>query len=242
MKIKSKIITALFAVSFGYNTAQAASIQFTDWTLQTAGSPSAVGNYALTISTTASADVFNFNLTVNPLNADALGLFIDIGSFNFGTTPELSNINTVPTGGDIKLFASDTTSDDCGNGCNLNGGGASGSAIDPVSGFLGDGQWELVVRLDTNGSAHVYQTFSFDVSHLTGVNLSQFNLAAIRAQTVCTVSGATIPCSSTTSEKAQSLPGEIVDPEGGQVPEPTVIALLGIGLLGFGISRKGKLS
>ena len=42
----------------------------------------ATGNYQLTVTQVGTE--FNYELTVNPWNAEALGLFIDLGDFDLG--------------------------------------------------------------------------------------------------------------------------------------------------------------
>lgn len=56
-----------------------ATVIYNSWT----SNDSQTGNYILTIN--ASGGFFNYNLTVNPWNAEALGLFIDLGAVTVGT-------------------------------------------------------------------------------------------------------------------------------------------------------------
>ena len=112
------------------------------------------GNYILTITDTGVTNLFNWNLTVNPWNAEALGLFVDLGDVTIATPVTLTNV--VPAG-EVVVFATDTTSEDCGTGCNLEGNGLGLPA-------LGGGDWELVFRLAENGYDGI-QTVSY--THLT---------------------------------------------------------------------------
>ena len=68
------------------------------------------GNYSLEI--TQGSGLLNFALTIDPWNAEALGVFIDLGDVDI-TDTTLSNISSSPNTGSILLYANDTTSNTC---------------------------------------------------------------------------------------------------------------------------------
>ncbi len=216
-------------------TVQAAEITYDTWTTNENDS----GNYILTINDNT-AGKFNFNLTVDPWNAEALGLFIDFGdkpigltNVDNGATPDplditavgLSNVSPV---GEVAVFNTDTSSDGCGQGCNLQG------LSPPVA--VPDGQWELVFRLGSQGFDSI-QTFSFTTNDF-GLTLADFGLAGIRAQQYCDpgdlLPGDTCDGSDKSYGSTNGGPGPEPDP----IPEPGSLALLGLGLAGLGYFRR----
>ncbi|MBL0292151.1 MAG: hypothetical protein IPQ15_16295 [Betaproteobacteria bacterium] len=96
------------------------------------------GNYILTITETGESNLFNWNLTVNPWNAEALGLFVDLGA----VTDPTPCADQCPSH-QGSWFRHHTTSDGCGEGCNLNGLSLPA---------LGGGDCELMFRLADNGT------------------------------------------------------------------------------------------
>src|SRR5690242_21107976 len=68
---------AAAALAFGSVGAHA-SIIYSNWT----GDAAPNGNYILTVSHDSATSKFNYNLTVNPWNAEALALFVDFGNVN----------------------------------------------------------------------------------------------------------------------------------------------------------------
>ncbi|ACK65070.1 hypothetical protein PCC8801_0994 [Rippkaea orientalis PCC 8801] len=202
-------------VAFLPGVANAASITYDTWTTNEGDT----GNYILTI--TENGSNFDVNLTVNPWNAEALGLFIDLGGKTISNTT-LSNVS--PTN-QVVVFATDTASDNCGQGCNLNG--LNYQLASP------DGEWEWVFRLGNQGYDGI-QTFSFTIAN-NGATLADFATVGIRAQQLC-VPGDTLPNGNCRdSDKSfQSNPT-------GVVPEP--LTILGAGAaIGFGASFKRKLA
>jgi hypothetical protein len=208
MKSYTKAVAAV-ALAVGSLSAQA-SLIYSTWT----GNAAPDGNYTLTVNHTAGK--FNYNLTVNPWNAEALGLFVDFGNINL--TGPVSITNASPAG-QVNLFAMDTSSDSCGSGCNLNG------LTVPLA---GDGQWELVFSLGSSGFDGI-QTFSWSTQDF-GLDESAFGLVAIRAQQLCT--SGTLPNSGCTgSDKVYGFVDTPRPPS--NVPEPGTALLFGLGLLGI---------
>lgn len=182
------------------------------------------GNYILSV--THAVDKFNWSLTVDPWNAEALGLFVDLGSATIGAVG-LSNVNP---GGQVAVYATDTPSDDCGNGCNLNG-----LSLPSLVG----GDWELVFRLGDNGWDG-YQTFSWTTADF-GLTEAAFGVVGIRAQQLCGP-GDLLPgdrCGD--SDKAYGTPTEDeLPPTGGTIPEPASLGLVGLGLLAAAATRRRR--
>lgn len=183
------------------------------------------GNYILTV--TQDADRLDFNLTVNPWNAEALGLFVDLGNVNVGAL----TLSSVLPAGQVSVFATDTTSDDCGQGCNLNG-------LPVGSGY--DGEWEMVFRLGDQGYDGI-QTFSFTVdSNLLDLTEAMLGTVGIRAQQLCPA-GTTLPggisnCGG--SDKSWGVPNDPNTPP--PLPEPAMLGLLGLGLAGIAAARRRR--
>lgn len=182
------------------------------------------GNYILNIDEQATDGVFNFNLTVNPWNAEALGLFIDFGDFDLSAL-SLSNISPI---NQVSLYDKDTDSDNCGPGCNLNG--LNPTLLNP------DGEWELVFRLGSQGFNNI-QTFSWTVAGLTGIDESDIGVIGIRAQQLCDP-GQTLPNGSCGGSDKSVFS---VDPNtGSSVPEPSSFALMGLAFLAFGFLQRKR--
>ncbi len=194
------------------------------------------GSYIVTISEQATDGFFDFHVTVDPWDAEVLGLFVDFGNYDLlGPTP-LSNVTPA---GEVSLFASDTSSDNCGAGCNLQG--LSPTLLTP------DDEWELVFRLGAQGFDNI-QTFSWTISGLTGLDESDIGVLGIRAQQQC-APGDTLPNGScggsdksyfSSSSSSSSSSGTASSTSGFGVPEPSTYSLLGLAAVAFGFVHRRR--
>lgn len=209
------ILSILFTAVLLNSTANAGTITYDTWTTNEGSS----GNYIVTIDDNT-AGKFNYTLNVNPWNAEALGIFFDLGDVNIAGPVGLS-------GSQVSLVGTDTSSNSCGAGCNLNG------LNPPVA--APDGQWELVFRLGTQGFNNI-QSFSWQTNDF-GLSLSDFGLAGVRAQNLCT-GIETLPTGSCKgSDKSYGTPEGNVT-----VPEPSAWILLLVGLSCIALTRKNMAS
>jgi hypothetical protein len=194
-----------------------AAVVYDTWTSNEAPN----GNYELTITHNPVSSKFNYNLTVNPWNAEALGLFIDFGNRDISGPVTLTNVSP---SGEVVLHALETTSNTCGTGCNLNG---------LTLPSLGDGEWELVFRLGDTGFEGI-QTFSWTTQDF-GLDESALGVVGVRAQQLCT--SGTLPSGSCgDSDKAYGFGDRTTTIQG--VPEPASLALLAAALLAGSVVRR----
>ena len=129
--------------------------------------------------------------------------------------------------GEVSVFDTDTSSNNCGAGCNLNG--LVAPLADP------DGEWEWVIRLADQGFDGI-QTFSFDIAN-NGLTLDDWGVIGVRSQQLCsgdnTLDNGDSGCGG--SDKSY-------DPDGGtqSIPEPSAILGLALFFGGLITSRRRK--
>tara|TARA_R110000823_G_scaffold47903_18_gene122005 strand:+ start:37161 stop:37844 length:684 start_codon:yes stop_codon:yes gene_type:complete len=180
------------------------------------------GNYILTVDHRIATNQFDLNFTVSPWNAEGLGLFIDLGDFDLTGPVGLTNVAPV---NEVTLFATDTASNSCGPGCNLNG--LNPTLLQP------DDEWELVFRLASQGFDNI-QTFSFSINDL-GLTESAFGMVGIRAQQLCSGNALLPDGACGGSDKSIGTPrtpepDPDPDPDPNPVPAPQTLLMFALGL------------
>lgn len=208
------------------------AVLFDSWT----SNSSLTGSYVVTVQHNQDTSTWDFVFTVDPWDAEGLGLFIDLGDFDLTDTPVLSGVSWEPyvTAGRVNIQKTDSSSSACGSGCNING--LNPPLADP------DDQWEFVFRLGRRKYDGI-QTFNFSVndSALAGISDSDWGLIAVRGRQVCP-SGSTHPDDEDdcdfNGDKAYAT-GTVV-PDFDEVPVPGTSLLLGLGLVLLARARKGR--
>lgn len=219
--------TLVLAASALFAGLAQATVVYNSWSSNDASS----GNYIVSVSHVGSS--FNWSLTVSPWNAEALGLFVDLGAVSVGA-PAGVNLSAVSPVNQVQVYATDTASNDCGSGCNLNGLSLPA---------LGGGDWELVFRLADQGYDGI-QTFSWTTQDF-GLGEADLGVIGIRAQQLCDP-GQLLPdgqCGGSDKSVGNYQPGGTGGTGGGgsnPVPEPGTLALVCLGLLAAGRARQGR--
>jgi len=193
-----------------------ATVVFDSWTSNEGNS----GNYIVTI--TLNGAFFDVELTVDPWNAAAVGIFFDLGD---ATIVDDTIQNQAPAG-EISVFATDTSGDTCGPGCNING--LDVMLADP------DQEWEWVFSLGDAGFEGI-QTFSWQMA-ANSLGEEDFATVAIRAQQLCSGDDLLPEDSGSCggSDKSYSHGGTQ------EISEPGTLALFGLGLGLLGWLGRGK--
>ena len=199
------------------------AVLYDSWT----SNSSPTGSYVVTVQHNQDTSTWDFVFTVDPWDAEGLGLFIDLGDFDLTDTPVMTGTSWEPylTDGRITLYDTDADTKLCGSGCNINN--LNPPLADP------DDEWEFVFRLGRRKYDGI-QTFNFSVndSALAGVTDSDWGLIAVRGRQVCP-SGSTYPDDEDdcdfNGDKAYAT-GAVV-PDFDEVPVPGTCFLLGLGLV-----------
>ncbi len=206
------------------------AVLYDSWT----SNSSPTGSYVVTVQHNEDTSTWDFVFTVDPWDAEGLGLFIDLGDFDLTDTPVLSGVSWEPyvTAGRVNIQKTDSSSSACGSGCNINN--LNPPLADP------DDEWEFVFRLGRRKYDGI-QTFNFSVneSALDGIDDEDWGLIAVRGRHVCP-SGSTHPddeddCNFN-GDKAYAT-GAVV-PDFDEVPVPATSFLLGLGLILLARARR----
>lgn len=227
MKVVKGILGSLIAAGavVAMSSAQAAEIRYDTWSTNEGIS----GNYILTVDDDGGR--FNFDLTVDPWNAEALGLFVD-----FGENPLDGDwvSDDLDIQGDASVTGSwvNVTDGSCGSGCEMKN-------LLKNTGVEFDNTWDMVFRFTDTGFQGV-QSFNWSTAML-GSSLDDFGVVAVRAQNLCsgddvleTGEGGDEGCGG--SDKSFGFGAPVT------VPEPGMLGLMGLGLLMLAFRRRNKVA
>jgi len=198
-----------------------ASIVYNSWVTNEGDS----GNYILTITDQSDGD-YSFELTVDPWNAEALALYVDLGDKDVSSLAILGDsVQTDPyVGGSVSILATDVAPDEnqpfqaC-SACKLNG--LNAPVIEP------DGEWEMVFQLGETGYEGI-QSFSWILTGLYDISESDFGLIGIRAQNLCEDDSLLTEESSSGCGGSDKSYNDVPN-----VPLPAAVWLFGSALIGF---------
>lgn len=197
-------------------------VTYDNWTSNNSQS----GSYIVTIDHDTANSTWDFVFTVDEWDAEGLGLFVDLGAYDLTDTPMLSNVSWDPSAADggVAIWDTDTSSSNCGRGCNINGLNA------PLPDL--DGEWELVFRLGEQGFDGI-QTYNFSVNDaaLSGITDSDWGLIAVRSQQLCPPGTTLADGDANCGGSDKSYGAGAIDPDPPVVPVPTTPALVGLGLV-----------
>lgn len=226
LNIKSLLAAAGLAAGLA-SSAQAGQITFTNWI----SSDSDVANYSLSIDDNT-AGYFNYSVSVNPWNAEAIGLFFDLGNLDLAGNPFSDPSVLELSGSDVALFSYDTPSPNCGASCALSSTLEAATQAE-LNNF--DSEWELVFRLGDSGFDGI-QTFNFTTTDFN-LSLDAFEMAAIRSNQFCHGDDL-LP----TDENACYWGDKVYSVDQAQVTvsEPGAFALLTLALAISGFARSRK--
>jgi hypothetical protein len=230
---KSAEFLAVLTLLFWVAGSAHGMVTYDDWT----SNDSQSGSYTVTIDHNVVDSTWEFVFTVDPWDAEGLGLFVDLGDYDLSATPLLSNVSWDPavTDGGVVIWDTDTSSSKCGKGCNING--LKAPLPDP------DGEWEFVFRLGEQGFDGI-QTYNFSVNDaaLSGVTEADWGLMAVRSQQLCPPGTTLVDGDNNCDGSDKSYGTGVIDPDPPPpvVPVPGTPVLIGLGLVVLASTQSKK--